>query len=424
MVLFWCLLSVLLIAILAHLFLLLLVIRYRDAPSIKASQPAGLCLIATSGAAALMGGCFLIAPPSPITCAIAEPFIFSSITITGATLAGMAWRVERITYPILMLGRRRSVQLQEGGKSSLLDRTREGLMAIFTKLATLFVRGQKEDVHRRMSLRQTITLRSLVQLVFFLSLPQITLQLLNISVISLRKSPTSGVCVRSSNSYWSTLLFGILFVFLPYMSSLIIASKRKGGANIPSVLSLEMLTQQILTTLVISGSVAPLLAFGSKTSAYIAIYILLAAVFPPAKFVWTKVDQMLRKPREMVDIMGSINATLCHKNLNDRCKQAIDALEQGHIYEEMDMPNKSLKLYSEALQLWEQNVNRDRDFTGDFTVNEILQFNSSDGEVIADLLLAKAKLSEGYAIQKAAKCYLKAIDIYEFAPGMESAEDR
>ena len=397
--------------------------RYRDAPSIKASQPAGLCLIATSGAAALMGGCFLIAPPSPITCAIAEPFIFSSITITGATLAGMAWRVERITYPILMLGRRRSVQLQEGGESSVLDRTREGLMAIFTKMATLFVRGQKEDVHRRMSLRQNITLKSLVQLIFFLSLPQITLQLLNICLISLRKSPTSEMCVRSSNS-WSTVLLGILFVFLPYMSSLIIASKRKGGANIPSVLSLEMLTQKILTTLVISGSVAPLLAFGSsETSAYIAIYILLTAVSPPAKFVWTKVDQMLRKPHA-VDIMGSINATLCHKNLNDRCKQAIDALEQGHIYEEMDMPNKSLKLYSEALQLWEQNDNRDRDFTGDFTLNEILQFNSSDSELIADLLLAKAKLSEGYAIQKAAKCYLKAIDIYEFAPGMESVEDR
>jgi len=58
------------------------------------------------------------------------------------------------------------------------------------------------------------------------------------------------------------------------------------------------------------------------------------------------------------------------------------------------MPNKSMKVYNDALDMWQRNGNEDRQFIRDFSINEIKTFNRRDCELMVKLLLAKARLAE------------------------------
>jgi len=90
----WCLLSVLSVGIIIQLLLFLLIIKHKESPSIKASQPIGMSLITIGGCFTFIGGICLIVPPSVPTCAFAESIIFISVTLIGSSLAAMAWGME------------------------------------------------------------------------------------------------------------------------------------------------------------------------------------------------------------------------------------------------------------------------------------------------------------------------------------------
>jgi len=209
-------LSILFIGAFANLILLILVIKYQKSSSIRASQPAGQALIVTAGAVAFAGGCCLIAPhPTRITCAIAEPLIFSSITVIGSSLASMALRIERVASPILKLSGQSHGHGcdDEEQVKSILHRVKERQTEMLTSLAefkfSLKSQNATRHLHRAASasgfIRQSADNRSLIQLVGFLVLPQFILQILNLSLAAWRKLPSDNdsdsICHRPSGTW-------------------------------------------------------------------------------------------------------------------------------------------------------------------------------------------------------------------------------
>jgi len=106
-----------------------------------------------------------------------------------------------------------------------------------------------------------------------------------------------------------------------------------------------------------------------------------------------------------------------------RLENAQNLLDQGKIFEEMDMTNNSIKLYDEALAMWHRDsTGAKRHFTGDFSASEIESIRSaSDANLLASLLTSKATFYEKREVLKAAKCYLKAIEVFEFSPAMSAS---
>jgi hypothetical protein len=260
----WCLLSVLSVGILIQLLLFPLIIKHKESPQIKASQPVGMSLITIGGCFTFIGGiCLIVTPPTVPTCALAECVIFISITLIGSSLAAMAWRVERIASPIAMFGRRRrnssdnitarsaNVGFTDGNNKkdkSLLYKIKKRNVDILTSIAELSFRKQIAISNRSIhgsTIRQTITKRSLIKVTGFLLLPQLVFQLLGMALVQLRRYPLDdGICVRPSNTLW-TIVVGTILTVLPFVSLLITVYKREADSHIPDVLSLEDSTRCI-----------------------------------------------------------------------------------------------------------------------------------------------------------------------------------
>lgn len=252
--------------------------------------------------------------------------------------------------------------------------------------------------------------------------------ILDMALVQLRRYPLNGLCVRPSDTWW-TVLVGTILTILPFVSLLITVYKREEDSHIPEVLSLEDSTRCIFIVFILcSVTVVPMLAFdvtpAINLSTYISIYLLLVAVGPITWFViWIKLrNVILPKQGAAVDIGEQIRTSV-NRSMNDkRHEKAVEALEQGRIFDELNMP-KSIKVYNDALDMWQQSSEQ-REFVGDFTSDEIKSFNGRDCELIAKLLIAKAVYSEAHYVLKAAECYLKAIEIFEFAPCQQQLKDR
>ena len=73
------------------------------------------------------------------------------------------------------------------------------------------------------------------------------------------------------------------------------------------------------------------------------------------------------------------------------------------------MPNNSIQLYNEALDMWQSNNNETRrHFSGDFTVAEIQGIRSpSEADLIASLLTSKAEFFEKKTVLKVSRVHVK-----------------
>lgn len=432
----WCLFAALSVGIAANLALFVLIIKYRTSPSVKAAQPIGQSIIALAGAVALAGGICLVAPPSFVTCAIVEPLIFISMSTIGSGIVGMAWRVECVVAPILMLGGR-SRRLLKDDKESKFAAIKRRNTAFLTLLARNPCRKTTPKRLRPVVIRvrQKVTNKRLVRLIGCLILPQIVLQSLTLALPSLRSYPALGPddqCTHLDTA-WPTVL-GSILTALPILSAVIITTKEKGGVSIPPVLNEASAIRSIIFYFTLfSVSTAPILAFdatNTNQSTYIYVYLLLGAVLPVAYFItWPKLRPICRSTG-FVDILEQIvpsrrpsfHAADEHDN-QMRLENAQNIFDQGKIFEEMDMPNNSIKLYDEALAMWHSDSNvANKHFTGDFSASEIESIRSaSNANLLASLLTSKATFYEKGAVLKAAKCYLKAIEIFEFSPAMTAS---
>ena len=132
------------------------------------------------GAIATIGSITLALPEHTIACALRQPIILTCITLMGAIEASRSWRIALLVCPKLGAEKsnEKNVQLARSkvlrGLSRLLDCTKA-----VTRCKRSIAVGNK-------SLRRQVTLADSMWVTTFLVLPQIILQILNLSVTELR----------------------------------------------------------------------------------------------------------------------------------------------------------------------------------------------------------------------------------------------
>ena len=342
----WCLVALLSLGAAAHLALAALVVVHRRARSVKAAQPVGQTLVALGGAGALAGGICLAVPPSPLTCSAAAPLILTAATATGASLAGMAWRGERVVTPILRMGRTRrptGSRVLADGREPLLGRMKRRNAALLTPLAQRSARWSTPD-----DLRQKVTNRSLVGIVCGLVLPQLVLQVLAATLPALRGGGPGATgdddppsCARPAA--WPTVV-GALLAAWPYASAVLTTSPARGAAAVPAFLCERDALRRVLASFAAATlALAPFLALAPgdpAVSLYVRVGILAGAVLPvTACVVWPKVAPvLLSRPDINVAeeiLLATRSGSICRINGQQRFEKARELFHQGQIFEEM-----------------------------------------------------------------------------------------
>ena len=181
------------------------------------------------GAIATIGSITLALPEHTIACALRQPIILTCITLMGGIEASRSWRIALLVCP--KLGAEKSnekkVQLARSkvlrGLSRLLDCTKA-----VTRCKRSVAVGNK-------SLRRQVTLADSMWVTTFLVLPQIILQVLNLSVTELRvhsiQIEDNIYTCQSKVGSW-TLVVGIILTVIPFLLALILNVQSEGMPNV------------------------------------------------------------------------------------------------------------------------------------------------------------------------------------------------
>ena len=426
--------------LLVRMGLLAALVRHRSKPWLRLAQPAVLGIMLMSGSVAI-AGCYLAMPINDTHCLLRKPFILIPITIFGNTLAGRLWRISLLMTPVLNVGRGAMPS------SPLQQRVMDTLAWLANSLdyfkCTTRIRWSARQ--QRTMLRQKVPLTRLLWLVFVMTLPQILLQTLSLSIPLFQehevKDTHGGSICRASTGVWWELSIGIIIAVIPWLIAAYISLH---SDHLPDVFNEGPAVRNSLKVVgVVLVVIVPGLFLTTNPDArswFIACGVF-SVVMPPCWYI-------IYPKLWLIAIVGSPSRRYIGKLLqrrsirgdppilqkpqqNDHEKAAKLALTIGKMYEEMGLVQKSINLFDEALTVWECDPMRaHKDKIGGFTQDEIDSLSPSDLEFIIHLLVAKGRVNgtfnstQNTGQKNAAKAWLDALEIYEAAPASIDLHDR
>ena len=154
------------------LAMLIFVMYHREHPVIKLGQSHFLAAIAGS-ATILIISSFTLLPLFDIFCIIQGPITFSFVNIIGSILVARVWRVYSTLSSVLALGRK-------GHSQKRRFRPGDSIIAVLDFLASLPFMCLRDKLSERKSLRRSVTVKETCSLIFFLSAPQLGLQIFSL----------------------------------------------------------------------------------------------------------------------------------------------------------------------------------------------------------------------------------------------------
>ena len=201
---------------------------FQESPNyiIELSQPLGLSLFALSGAIATFGSFTLALPEYDAACAIRQPIILTCISLMGSITVARAWRIGCLLSPILSFASSEKIQVDR------VHLVRAKVMRTLSKLSGWalvvgscgrFRTGSESDATK--CIRKQITLAESVRVVAMLVLPQVILQVVNLSVSSVRmqsvKLYEDDIYACQSDTGPVFLIFGIELAVIPFLVALL-----------------------------------------------------------------------------------------------------------------------------------------------------------------------------------------------------------
>ncbi len=204
--------------------------RRRNNLLLQLFQPSSLALLATAGAIATIASFLFAFPEYDATCALRQPIILTSITFMGNLLIGRSWRIASIissTATFAACG----VEIDAVGVARL---------KVMNALGTLSQLGRyigscgREKMGRNSGIRRAITFADSMFVVMVLLIPQLVLQIVNLSVPSVRMGSEQKMieeeahftCESEAGPY--VLILGIVLASMPFAISLLINIESKG----------------------------------------------------------------------------------------------------------------------------------------------------------------------------------------------------
>eukprot|EP00985_Skeletonema_marinoi_P001948 scaffold785_cov180-Skeletonema_marinoi.AAC.2 len=205
--------------------------KHRNNLLLQLFQPGSLSLFMTAGAIATIASFLFAFSEYDATCALRQPIILTAVTFMGNLLIGRAWRIGSIISSTATLA-------ASGDEIDTLGMAR---LKVMNALSTLSQLGRyvgscgREKIGRNSGIRRAITFADSIFVAMVLLIPQLVLQIVNLSVPSVRMGSVEilegvGVghytCESRAGPY--VLMMGIVLAAIPFGISLLINIKSKG----------------------------------------------------------------------------------------------------------------------------------------------------------------------------------------------------
>eukprot|EP00984_Skeletonema_dohrnii_P018826 scaffold8903_cov157-Skeletonema_dohrnii-CCMP3373.AAC.6 len=148
---------------------------------VPARQPT-ISLFVTAGAIATIASLMFAFPEYDASCALRQPIILTSITFMGNLLIGRAWRIGSIISSTAAFA-------ASGDKIDAVGMARLKVMNVLSTLSQLgsYVGScGREKIGSNSGIRKAITFADSIFVVMVLLIPQLVLQIINLSVPSVR----------------------------------------------------------------------------------------------------------------------------------------------------------------------------------------------------------------------------------------------
>jgi len=196
-------------------------------------QPVSLSLLVTNGAIVAIASFLFAFPEYNASCALRQPIILTSITFMGNLLIARAWRIGCIISSTATFA-------ACGDKVDAVGAARLKVMNFLTTLSQwgryVGSCGRAKIGRRRRStgIRRTITFVDSICVAMVLLVPQLVLQIVNLSVPSVRMESVEIIfegegcytCESRAGPYF--LIVGIVLAALPFGISLLVNVKSEG----------------------------------------------------------------------------------------------------------------------------------------------------------------------------------------------------
>eukprot|EP00984_Skeletonema_dohrnii_P007702 scaffold2824_cov65-Skeletonema_dohrnii-CCMP3373.AAC.1 len=206
--------------------------KHRNNLLLQLFQLDSLSLFVAAGAIASIASFLFAFSEYDATCALRQPIILTSITFMGNLLIGRAWRIGSIISSTTTFA-------SSGDEIDTLGMARLKVMNVLSKLSQLgrYVRscGREKIGTSNSGIRRAITFADSIFVVIVLLIPQLVLQIVNLSVPGVRMGSVEileGVgkgqytCESRAGPY--VLIVGIVLAAIPFGISLLINIKSKG----------------------------------------------------------------------------------------------------------------------------------------------------------------------------------------------------
>lgn len=184
--------------------------------------------MATSGSVATLAAFALALPEFDVACAVRQPIILTCISLMGSLLVARSWRISCIVCPTLAFA--------SGEKSpNPIHSARSKAIRVLSKLSACALLVGSCGRHRVRgggnALRQQVTLADSLRVTAALVMPQLVLQVVNLSVDSIRMQSIEiydGVFGCESETGPAVLAVGAALASLPFLLALLLNVKVDG----------------------------------------------------------------------------------------------------------------------------------------------------------------------------------------------------
>jgi len=415
-------------------------------------QPVWLALFALTGCIATFASFMFVLPEYDISCALRQPLLFMCFTFMGNILITRTWRIGCI------MGVTQSFRVEDDNDndraiSSVITMSRLAIMKVLSKTSSWigFIRscGRKKSVSN-VGIRRQITFVDSVWIVLVLMIPQIILQVVNLSLPNVRwKSEEiydggyDNIYICESDSGPWSLIVGIVLVIMPFLISLLLNTK--GDGALPDQFrESDAMTSSLVSSVCILIITLPSAALVKEIVPEVYMYLMGASVL---SFVLPNCFHLAWKRVCVIKSQGtsatrtkrsSSNPTALDKDSEytfARLKQAEDAATMSKMFETMGQLKKALEVSRGILTLFKS----DGEFSWEteFDSSEVNTLGPKELEVVVSTMIDSAKrwlkvlMSKSDKEEEADEAQLRsvkacndALNMFKDAPAKKLLKDR
>ena len=301
----------------------------------------------------------------------------------------------------------------------------------------------RSEVGRR--LHKQVTLADSMRVVAVLMMPQVLLQVINLSVSSIRMQSVEvydGIYACESSTGPFFLILGIVLAVAPFFAALLLNVKSEGMHDLFREFD-QLLTcgktciEVLVITLPTVGMVAHIIP---NAHAYLLAASILSFILPLCYHIaWLRVYAIRRgkakRTRDVLKNTNSSSATVATGDDLETIQMAEEASASSKMFESMGNLKKAIEVSNDILTMFK----KEGDYVCDvgFTNAEILSFGPKSLKMVVSSLISYSqhwlnqchdpKLSpeeKREIVQKACSCGMDALKIFERSPAKGSLDNK